>query len=152
MRGARWLLLLSICAIVGWLGFTYRIQRSALDRQAPARPDLLPAGISGASKDWYFRKTDEKGLTLVEVWARNFKQEKDASHIELEGVRLHLIHNDRNQFDLVESPFAVVQPGDDRMYADGEVSITLAVPQEGEPSHRLVSIHTSGVTFNLKTA
>src|SRR5438445_7627077 len=118
MRGARWLLLLAICAILGWLGFTYRIQRRALDRDAPTKPDPLPAGISGSSRDWYLRKYDEKGRTLVEIWARNFKQQKDTSHIELEGVRLHLVHKDGNLFDLVESPLATVEPGNDKMYAD----------------------------------
>src|SRR5437879_2981808 len=152
MRGARWVLLLAISAILCWLGFTYGAQRHTLDQQAPAKPDMLPAWISGASCDWYLRKTDQDGRTLVEFCAKSFKQEKDASQMRLEGVWLHLVHKDGNQFDLVERPFAVVQLGDDKMYADGEVKITLQVPTEGEPSHRLVAIHTSGVTFNLKTA
>jgi lipopolysaccharide export system protein LptA len=152
MRGAPWLLLLAICAIVGWLGFTYRIQKRALEQQAPARPDPLPAGISGASRDWYHRETDENGRTRVEIWAKNFKQEKDTSKIELERVRLHIVHTDGNQYDIVESPLATFQPNENRLYAEGEVLITLKVPTDGPPSHRLVSIHTSGVTFDKKTA
>src|SRR5258708_572841 len=120
MRGARWLLLLAIFAIVGWLGSTYRTQRRILEMQAPAKPDLLPENILGASKDWSMRKTDEKGHTIVEIWAKNFKQEKDTSQIALEGVRLHLVHKDGKQFDLVESPSAMAQPGEDKLYADGE--------------------------------
>ena len=146
------MLLLAICAILGWLGSTYSNRRRALEAQSPARPDLLPAGVSGASKDWYFRKTDEKGRTLVEIWAKNFKQEKNASDVQLEGVRLHLIKNGGDKFDLVESPSATFQPSQDKLYADGEVSITLDVPAQDPPAHRLVSIRTSGVTFNNKTA
>src|SRR5262245_23393893 len=103
MRGARWVLLVAICAILAWLFSTYTNRRRALADLAPARPDPLPAGISGASKDWYFRKTDEKGRTLVEIWARNFKQQKDASDVQLEGVRLHLVKEGGDRFDLVES-------------------------------------------------
>src|SRR5436305_4813141 len=152
MRGARWVLLVAICAILAWLASTYNTRRRALANQAPARPDLLPAGISGASKDWYFRKTDETGRTLVEIWAKNFKQEKNASDVLLEGVRLHLIKAGGDKFDLVESPAATFQPSQDKLYAAGEVTITLDVPADRPPSHRLVAIHTSGVTFNNKTA
>jgi lipopolysaccharide export system protein LptA len=148
MRGARWLLLLAIVAILGWLGFTYRTQRSEVEKQAPTRPDLLPVDVAGTARDWHVVKTDEKGAKSYEVWARNFKQDKDSSRIDLEGVRLHLFHQKRDVFDSVESPFATFQPNEDNLYSDGKVFITLAVPTEGKPTHRLVSISTSGVTFN----
>jgi lipopolysaccharide export system protein LptA len=152
MRGARWLLLLAISAILGWLGFTYRIQRRSVEQQAPAKPEMLPADVSATSRDYQIVKKDEKGRKIVEIWAKNFKQDKDSSQIELEGVRLHLFHGDGDKFHLVESPSATYKPGDDKLHAEGEVTITLAVPAEGEPSNRLVSIHTSGVTFDSKTA
>jgi lipopolysaccharide export system protein LptA len=152
MRGARWLLLLAIFAILGWLGFTYRTQRRAIEEQAPAKPDMLPLDVAGKAADWHTVKSDQEGRTIIEVWARNFKQEKDSSRMELEGVRLHLFHHKSSQFDLVESPFATYQPTEDKLYSDGKVLITLAVPTEGEPTHRLVSISTSGVAFDTKTA
>jgi lipopolysaccharide export system protein LptA len=152
MRGARWLLLLAIFAILGWLGFTYRTQRREIEQQAPARPDMLPVDIAGKAADWHVVKSDPEGKKIVEIWARNFKQEKDSSRMELEGVRLNLFHQKTNQFDRVESPFATYQPKDDKLYSDGKVLITLAVPTEGEPTHRLVSISTSGVAFDTKTA
>src|SRR5580704_12126291 len=148
MRGARWLLLLAIFAILGWLGFTYRIQRSEIEKQAPARPDMLPVDVAGKAADWHIVKSDPEGRKIVEIWARNFKQEKDSSRMDLEGVRLNLFHQKSNQFDRVESPFATYQPNDDKLYSDAKVLITLAVPTEGKPTHRLVSISTSGVTFN----
>jgi lipopolysaccharide export system protein LptA len=151
MRGARWSLLLVIFAILGWLGFTYRTQRSAVERQAPKRPDLLPVDLSGKADDWHWIKYDEKGLKIVEIWSHKFKQEKDSSRLDLEGVRLHLFHQKRDQFDSIQSPAATFQPNEDKLYSDGEVLITLAVPTEGQPTHRLVSIHTSGVTFDSKS-
>jgi LPS export ABC transporter protein LptC len=151
MRGARWLLLLAIFAILGWLGFTYRTQRREIEGQAPTRPDLLPVDVAGQAKDWHYVKNDEKGSKICEVWAKNFRQEKDSSRMELEGVRLHIFHQKKDQFDRIESPFATFQPSEDKLYSDGKVFITLAVPTEGQPTHRLVSISTSGVTYDSKT-
>src|SRR5262245_37007743 len=151
MRGARWLLLLAIFAILGWLRFTYQNQQRLLEGRAPQKPAMLPLDLAGKAEDWHQVWYDEKGGKTFEIWARNFKQEKDSSRLELERVRLHLFHKDRDQFDRVESPFAIFQPSDDKLYSEGEVSITLAVPSEGAPKHRLVSIHTSGVTFERKT-
>jgi lipopolysaccharide export system protein LptA len=151
MRGARWFLLLAIFGIVGWLGFTYRTQRSEIEKQAPARPDMLPVDIAGKAADWHYVQSDQGGRKIAEIWAKNFKQEKDSSRVDLEGVRLNLFHQKSNQFDRVESPFATYQPKEDKLYSDGKVLITLAVPTEGEPTHRLVSISTSGVSFDIKT-
>lgn len=151
MRGARWLLLLAIFAILGWLGFTYRTQRREIEKQAPARPDLLPVDVAGQARDWHYVKNDEKGSKIYEVWAKNFKQEQNSSRVELEAVRFHIFHQKRDQFDRVESPFATFQPSEDKLYSDGKVLITLAVPAEGEPTHRLVSISTSGVTYDSRT-
>jgi lipopolysaccharide export system protein LptA len=85
------------------------------------------------------------------MWARNFNQEMDSARVQLEGVRLHLFHKRGDLYDRVESPVAVFQPGDNKLYSEGEVLITLAVPAEGLPAHRLVSIHSSGVTIDRKT-
>ena len=112
MRGASWLLLLAIFAILGWLGFSYKAQRRALDQQAPAKPTPLPLDVTASAPEWTVRKTDGKGRTIVEIWAKNFKQTKDSSNIDLEQVRLHLFHKDGDQFDLVESPSATFQPTD----------------------------------------
>src|SRR5438309_2024531 len=114
MRGAaRWLLVLAILAIVGWLGFTYRTQRRALADQAPTKPDMLPLNVSGKAEDWHWVKTDEKNRKIVEIWASNFKQEKNTNRLELEQVRLNLFHKEGDQFDRVESPFAIFQPNED---------------------------------------
>ena len=152
MRGARGLLLLAIVVILSWLGFAYRIQRKAIDRQTPAKPNLLPSNLNGTSLDWNHVEYDPSGRKTSEIWARKLKQEQDSSRVELEQVRVHLFHKEGSLYDLFESPAATFQPGDQKLYADGPVSITLAVPTEGEPTHRLVSIQTSGVTLDKQTA
>jgi lipopolysaccharide export system protein LptA len=150
-HAARWLLLLTIFGTLGWLGHTYKAQRHDVEQQAPKKPDLLPVDVSGKAEDWHWSKFDEKGVKIVEVWAKTFKQEKDSSVVNLEGVRLHLFHQQRDQYDRVQSPAAAFRPSEDKLYADGEVLITLAVPTDGLPTHRLVAIHTSGVTFDSKS-
>ncbi len=122
-----------------------------VEQQAPKKPDLIPVDVSGKADDWHLIKYDATGLKIVEIWAQSFKQEKDSSRVELGGVRLHLFHLQREKFDSVQSPAATYQPSEDKLYSDGEVLITLAVPTEGQPTHRLVSIHTSGVTFDTKS-
>src|SRR5258708_5968313 len=86
MRGARWLLLLAICAILGWLRFAYLNQRRAVEANAPAKPAMLPMGIDGKAEDWHRVETDEKGHKVVERWARTFKEENDSARVQLEGV------------------------------------------------------------------
>src|SRR5271154_5782768 len=110
MRGARWLSLLAIFAILGWLLFAYKTQKQSLEANAPHRPDLLPVDLSGQALDWYSVKTDEKGRKISEIWARNFRQEKESSKMELEGVRLHLFSKEGDDYNNVESPFATFQP------------------------------------------
>ncbi|MGH9784691.1 MAG: hypothetical protein ACRD88_10935, partial [Terriglobia bacterium] len=144
MRGARWFLLVAIAAIVGAVAVAYRIQRGETEAKAPPKPPPLPENIAGQAADWHWVHSVQ-GSPRVEIWAKNFKQEKDAAHIELQGVRLHLFHKNGVEYDRVHSAHAVFR--DDRLFSDGEVAITLGVPAEGEPRRQLVSIRTSGVTF-----
>src|SRR5437016_3672184 len=153
MRGvARWLLLLAIFAIVGWLRVEYTARRRTIEQQAPAKPAMLPLDVAGKAEDWHHIKYDEKGRRIFEIWARNFKQEKENSKMELERVRLHLFHREGDLFDSFESPAATFHPDESKLYSDGEVTITLAVPAIGQPTHGLVSIRTSGVEYDSRTS
>jgi len=71
--------------------------------------------------------------------------------MELERVRLHLFHKQGDLFDRIESQLATFQPGEAKLYSEGDVLITLGVPPEGFEAHRLVSIRTSGLTVDKKT-
>src|SRR3954462_12744423 len=102
MRGARWLLLLAICAILAWLRFAYLNQRHAVEANAPNKPAMLPTDIDGKAEDWHNVETDDKGHKLMEMWARNFKEEKGTSKVELEHVRLPLFKKTAELYDRVE--------------------------------------------------
>jgi lipopolysaccharide export system protein LptA len=56
-----------------------------------------------------------------------------------------------DNYNLVHSAHADYNQSQKRLYSDGAVDITLAVPNEGQPKHTLVSIHSSGVTFDSNT-
>src|SRR6266851_7161322 len=151
MRGTRWLLILAILAILGGVGATYRLQRRSLAGQAPQEPASLPPNLAGSLQGWRWSKIDDRGKPIVEVFARNLKQEKNTSHVQLEGVELHIFNKTGDQYDLVKSPNAEFSEVESRLYSEGYVEITLAVPVDGKPAHKLVSIRTSGVTFESKT-
>jgi lipopolysaccharide export system protein LptA len=153
MRGiARWFLLAAIVAIVGWLRVEYTARRRAIEQQAPPKPAMLPLDVAGKAEDWHRVKYDEKGRRIFEIWARNFKQEKDSSSVELDTVRLHLFHKEGDVYDRIESPFATFQPGDGKLFSEGDVTITLAMLAEGQTSRPPVIIRTSGVVYDSKTS
>src|ERR1700674_2776860 len=150
MRGARWLLLLAMVAIVGTVGLTYRAQKKILRDQAPAKPKALPPELNFSAENYHLRKSGKDG-TLVEIWAKDFKQVKDSSRVELTGVELRLFLKQGDTYDLIKSAAATFFAAEDRLYSEGDVEITLGVPEEGESQSKLVSIRSSGVNFDTNT-
>jgi lipopolysaccharide export system protein LptA len=150
MRGARWLLLLAMVAIVGTVGLTYRAQKRILRDQAPAKPKALPPELNFSAENYHLRKSGKDG-TLVEIWAKDFKQVKDSSRVELTGVELRLFLKQGDTYDLIKSAAATFFAAEDRLYSEGDVEITLGVPTEGQSQSKLVSIRSSGVNFDTNT-
>ncbi len=144
------MLLVAILAILGGVGATYRIQKRALQENAPAQPEALPLDLSAVAQDWQWSHTSG-GKPVVEVRAKNLKQTKDTGQRALENVELRLYHNPRNNFDLVRSAQAEFREAEGILFSPGEVEITLGIPVEGPAPGRLVSIRSSGVTFESKT-
>src|SRR6202453_2802201 len=150
MRGTRWLILVAIIAILGGVAATYRFQTRTLREQAPAKPQALPATMNSMAQDWIWIQTDHE-RTVCRITAKDARQAKDANDLELQQVELWLPSQHGDTHDLVHSAHAVYNQNNKRLYSDGDVNITLAVPNEGEPKHTLVSIHSSGVTFDSGT-
>ena len=150
MRGTRWLILLAITAILGGVGLTYRLQKSALERQAPARPKALPLDLSASAEDYVWTQT-VAGRLLVELRARKFGQARDKSYADLEHVVLKLLHKETGDYDLVKSEKARFSVGDRTLYSEGDVEITLGVNGAAQAGPKLVSIRSSGVTFDSNT-
>lgn len=144
----RILLLAGITALSILVGVVWYQQRATLSREAPRKPSLLPENTHAAARSWSWSKA-EGGRTKVEVFAHNFRQVED--HLDLEDVELHLYAPDGRTYDLVRSAKARFDQEHGTLYSDGEVEITKGVPAEGEQAGRLVTIHSSGVSFDSNT-
>jgi lipopolysaccharide export system protein LptA len=153
MRGTRWLILVAIIVVVGGVAATYRLQKSVLHDEAPAKPQSMAPELSSAAQDWSWVETSEPpdSRTICFIKAKDARQAKDSNHVELERVELRLPSMHTDTYNLVHSARADYNQSDKRLYSDGAVDITLAVPNEGQPKHTLVSIHSSGVTFDSGT-
>lgn len=151
MQGTRWLILLGIIVILGGVAMTFRLQNRELREQAPPKPQPLAPTLNSAAQEWVWVQTDAQGRTVCRITAKDARQVKDSNVIDLEQVELRLPSKHGDNFDLVHSAHAKYNQSEKRLYSDGEVDITLAVPNEGQPKHTLVSIHSSGVTFDSTT-
>jgi lipopolysaccharide export system protein LptA len=151
MRRTRWLLLLAILAILGGIGITYRTQRQVLQKQAPAKPPMLPTEISGVRDEFKSTRT-EAGQNKWEITAAKVRQEKDSTQTHLEHVTLKIYNKTGDKYGLVKSANAEFEQNAKRLFSDGEVEITLGVPAEGQPSRPLVNIRSSGVTFDVQAS
>lgn len=152
MRGTRWLILLAIGAILGGVGLTYRIRKSALEREAPPRPKALPLDLASSAENWVWTQSmPGEGRPAVEIKAKRYGMSKDNSRIALEGVELRIFHKRDGLYDRVRSPRAEFFTAEKRLYSEGHVEITLGLPLEGEPRAHPVSIRSSGVAFDSET-
>ncbi len=152
MRGTRWLLLVAIAAILGGVGLTYRSQKKVLREQAPPKPAALPTGLTSSAEHWHFTDTDLKtNRVIAEIDAEDFRQVRDSDRVDLKGVQIRIPSKDDDTYDLVKSSAASFFSSDHHLYAEGEVEITLGVPKEGRPTRTLVSIKSSGVSFDSET-
>jgi lipopolysaccharide export system protein LptA len=147
MRRTRWLLLVAIGAILGVVIVTYRAQKLVLRAGSLPKPKALPLNLNSSADLWEY--TEKKGdQTTVKIYAKEARQAKDSSRIDLIEVQLRLYHKTGDAYDLVKSAAATYFATDHNLYSEGEVDITLGEPAEGEPKPDLVSIHSSGVTFD----
>jgi lipopolysaccharide export system protein LptA len=150
MRGTRWLILVAIILLLGGVAATYRLQKRELHDESPAKPATMAPELSSAAQDWSWIETSEppESRTICRITAKDARQVKDSNHVELEQVELRMPSVHAATYNLVHSAHAEYSQSQKRLYSDGAVDITLAVPNEGPPKHTLVSIHSSGVTFD----
>jgi lipopolysaccharide export system protein LptA len=156
MRGTRWLLLVAIAAIIFGVGVTYRKQKKTNEQNKLPNQQPLPPDVSSTYDgfDWH-EKDQSTGCLKWEILAKGMRQAADSSHSELTDVMLRIYHKGAKQcdtkFDLVRSGAATYFDADGRLYSEGDVEITLGEPAEGEPPPTLISIKSSGVTFDRDT-
>lgn len=150
LRSTRLLLLLAIVLILGGVAAAYLRQKARLGEQATPTPPALPVNTEAAQSDWVYHKYDGK-RHVAEVRAKGMRQVNDPPRLELEQVELRLFKPDETRYDRIRSAKAHLDQSNDKMYSEGAVEITMGVPAEGAPPVRLLSIRSSGVTFDVKT-
>ena len=155
LRRLRWLLVVALFFTVAFVAKTYREQKAQLKREAPKAstplPDYLSASFSGG---WNWEKKDGD-RTVVNVRAKTLEQIKEPANFLLKDLEMKLYNKDGVRYDLVRSASASFDTAAGTMYSDGEVEITMGLKDQKEPDEpvkpgRLVTIHTSGVTFDTK--
>lgn len=148
MRRLRWLLPVAIIAILGTVAVVYVRQLQLQSQNAPQRPALLSDGIQGDAQDWCYDQS-QGASPKVKICAA--RMVRTGETIELQGLKLHLFHEDATEYDLVTSDFAQFDLTERKLFSQGNVAITLAVPVEGPAPGRLLKIHSSGVEFSSET-
>jgi lipopolysaccharide export system protein LptA len=136
-----------VAAAVAW---TYKQRRSELLQSAPPRPAKLDTQIQAQASKWEYAQ-NEGGRTKVIIRADGFREIKDPPQTELTGLELLIYKPDGKTYDLVRSKAARFTKGDRALFAEGDVSITMGVPEEGPQPNRVLSIETSGVRYELQT-
>src|SRR5260370_24782317 len=116
MCRTRWLLLLAILAILGGIGITYGAQRRVLQKQAPAKPPMLPTQISGLRNEFKLTRT-EAGQNKWEITAAKVRQEKDSTQTHLEQVTLKIYNKTGDKYGLVNSANADFEQNAKRLFS-----------------------------------
>src|SRR5690349_16853845 len=131
MRGTRWLILVLIGLILGGVAITYHTQKTIQARNAPPKPETLPETVSARANDWTWSEK-RNGVSIVEVNAKNFRQDTSGNSVELEGVTLRLFAKDGKKFDEVKSAKADFNVANGLLFSEGDVEITMGVGTDPE--------------------
>jgi lipopolysaccharide export system protein LptA len=147
MRGFRWLLLVVMVVIAGAVFAIYQSQRILERSNRRAVPPSIPLDTKTGAQDWEYGQSDN-GKPRVRIKAANYKLAADSEHAELTDVELDLFTKNGLHYDQVKTHSATMTVASHKLYAPGDVKITLQVPSKGDPPHQLTSITTSGITFD----
>ena len=151
MRRLRWFLLTALVALIAAIAASYHFQRQFRQRHAVTPPPPLSDRLSAAAQDWSYTQMDGD-RPVVTLSAKSFEQSRQEGVIDLEGVELKLYHRDGKAYDLARSARVQFDRGAGTLYSEGEVEVVMGLPESGEPKGRIVSIRTSGVRFDARSA
>src|SRR5260370_4195280 len=115
---------------------------------AQEKPNPLPPGTTATSHSWTYTHTSNE-KTVIPVHADDFQEIEGKQH--LAGVMIDINRKDGKEYNRVKSAKAEFDMSQGILYSDGDVEITMGVPQGQEPSGRLMVIKSSGVRVERKT-
>ncbi len=149
MRSLRWLLLVVMVVIAATVFAIYQSRRIFQRSHGHALPPSIPLDTKTMAPDWEWGQSDN-GKPRVRIKARNMKQALDSEHAELTEVELDIFAKDGKHYDRVKTGAATLTTSSHKLYAPGDVEITLQVPSEGDPPHRLTFDHHIGHQFRQR--
>ncbi|MBM3738691.1 MAG: hypothetical protein FJW39_23180 [Acidobacteria bacterium] len=150
MRRTRRLFLVALIALLGGVLYSYVKQRAAAAALSKPLPPPLPGNTRALSADWvYYKGTRECPET--EIRAKEAEGiEQPAAKLQLRGVEMRVFHSCGKSHDLVKAESADFDEQEGTLYAEGDVEITLAVPEDAAQAGRLVRIKAAGVRLDAK--
>ena len=151
MRRIRRVFLLILILVAGAVGWIFYEQKRTQSTQKAAPPKSIPEGLSMTAQDWQWAQ-EGGDKPKVHVSAKSFRQVDDPPRFDLEKVELKIFHKDGQQYDLIKSEKAEFRPKEGKLFSEGDVEITMAVPVEDKPRGRVVVVRSSGVTFDSNAA
>jgi lipopolysaccharide export system protein LptA len=147
MRRAAPLILLGFVAILYGVGRTYYVRLKEQAANTPVKPRKLAPGQTATFHGWTYSHTSSE-KTVITIHSDDF-QELDGKD-ELTGVTLD-IHNKDDKYDHIKAATAEFDVGKGILYSEGEVQITMNVPEDEQPNGSLMVIKSSGVSVESKT-
>ncbi|MGA2877485.1 MAG: LPS export ABC transporter periplasmic protein LptC, partial [Bryobacteraceae bacterium] len=135
-------------AILSTVGWTYYVRLKKQVASSPAKPRKLAPGTSATFHGWTYSHTSSE-KTVITVHSDDF-QELDGKD-ELTGVTLDIFNKDGDKYDHVKCAKAEFDVGHGILYSEGEVEITMNVPENEQPTGRLMVIKSTGVSVESKT-
>jgi hypothetical protein len=143
MRSLRWLLLAMMIVIATTVFAVYQSQRIFQRSYRRAVPPSSSLDTKMIAPEWEWGQS-ANGQPVFKITAKNMRQATDFEHADLTDIELHIYAKDGKHYDRVKSEFATLTMSTHKLYAPGDVQITLQVPSEGDPPHQLKSITRSG--------
>jgi lipopolysaccharide export system protein LptA len=148
MRRAAPLILLGFVAIVAAVGRIYYVRLKQQASVAPVKLKKLSPGTSATFRGWTYTHTSSE-KTVIKMQSDDF-QELDGKD-ELTGVTLDVFNKDGDTYNHVQCAKGEYDTSRGILYSEGEVDITMKVPEHGEPSGKLMKITSTGVSVESKT-
>lgn len=148
MRRVAPLILLALVFIVGAVGRVYYLRLKQQAALAPARLKKLSPGTSSTFRGWTYRHTSSE-KTVITLHSDDF-QEMDGKD-DLTGVTLDVFNKDGDTYNHVQCAKAEYDVQRGILYSEGEVEITMKVPENGEATGKLMRIVSTGVSVESKT-
>lgn len=148
MRRVAPLILLGFLAIVAAVGRIYYVRLKQQAATTPVKLKKLTPGATASFRGWTYSHTSSE-KTVITMHADDFQELNGKD--DLTGVTLDIFNKDGDTYNHVQCAKAQFDAGTGILYSDGEVQITMKVPENDQPTGRLMVIKSTGVSVESKT-